>query len=226
LKIELAAGAARQTRIFSWDLPTFFFFSLYCALKFYQLSPSQFLRISVVLSCSDDETRPATDNFQDAFAILFAAHHPKINLLGISTVHGNASLSRTTYNASSLLTAMGRTEIPVYAGASIGLARPAVHAPDIHGESGLDGTSLLPIPKIPHREEPAVDAMAVALLNCEKGTPWLVATGALTNIAQLFDRYPDVVSIRCEESLPPLTSHLIILEKFTNAQSRRATLKV
>jgi len=65
--------------------------------------------------------------------MLFAAHHPNINLLGISTVHGNASLSRTTYNALSLLTAMGKAEIPVYPGASFGLIRDAVHAPDIHG---------------------------------------------------------------------------------------------
>lgn len=89
---------------------------------------------------------------------------------------------------------MSRTDVPVYSGASIGLARPAVHAPDIHGESGLDGTSLLPEPKVSPRSEPAVEAMAQALLRTEKRSAWLVATGALTNVAQMFEQFPDVVS--------------------------------
>lgn len=32
----------------------------------------------------------------DAFAVLLAAHCPKIHLLGITTVHGNSSLENTT----------------------------------------------------------------------------------------------------------------------------------
>lgn len=134
------------------------------------------------------------NSVQDAFAILFAAYHPSLNLLGISTVHGNAPLTHTTYNATSLLTAMSATHIPVYAGANSGLIRPAVHAGDIHGESGLDGTSLLPTPAIPHVDEPAIAAMATALLSTKEGTAWLVATGALTNIARLFEEYPHVAS--------------------------------
>lgn len=107
-------------------------------------------------------------------------------------MHGNSSLLHTTYNATSILTAIGRPQIPVYPGASSGLTRPAVHADAIHGESGLDGTSLLPVPAVPHLEEPAIDAMAAALLATPKGTAWLIATGALTNIAHLFPSYPEV----------------------------------
>ncbi|KAG9241019.1 Inosine/uridine-preferring nucleoside hydrolase domain-containing protein [Calycina marina] len=128
----------------------------------------------------------------DAFAILLAAHLPSIKLIGISTVYGNASLARTTYNALSILTAMGKTDVPVYSGASSGLVRPEVHAPDIHGESGLDGTDLLPVPTAKAKDKPAVEAMAEALLKCEAGTTWVVATGATTNVAQLFMTYPDL----------------------------------
>ncbi|CAG8981089.1 hypothetical protein HYALB_00013838 [Hymenoscyphus albidus] len=128
----------------------------------------------------------------DAFAILLCAHHPSINFLGITTVHGNSSLSHTTKNALSLVTAIGRPDIPIYAGAAKSLTRPAVHAPDIHGKSGLDGTSLLPVPTITPIEDDAIKAMAKALLATPPQSAWLIATGACTNVAQLFSAHPDV----------------------------------
>lgn len=145
------------------------------------------LKVPVWLDCD-----PGHD---DAFAILLGAYHPNLHLLGISTVHGNSSLPHTTYNATSILTAISALDVPVYPGASAGLVRPAVHAADIHGESGLDGTSLLPIPCIKQSDDlPYVDAMAKALLATPEGTAWLVATGALTNIAQLFAKHPEVAA--------------------------------
>jgi len=129
----------------------------------------------------------------DAFAMLMCTHHPRLNLLGISTVHGNSSLEHTTLNAARLLTAFSSTHIPIYSGASHGLIRPAVHADSIHGISGLDGTALLPKATISPSTESAVEAMSHALIKTKKGTAWLVATGALTNIAILFERYPEVV---------------------------------
>jgi hypothetical protein len=74
-----------------------------------------------------------TSHEQDVFAILLAAHHPSLNLLGITTVHGNSSLANTTANAGSVLEAIGRPDIPVYPGSKKPFSRVAVHAPDIHG---------------------------------------------------------------------------------------------
>ncbi|KAI1103315.1 inosine-uridine preferring nucleoside hydrolase-domain-containing protein [Jackrogersella minutella] len=137
----------------------------------------------------------------DVFAILLAAYHPGIKLLGISTVHGNASLEKTTKNALSVLAAMSKHEdVEVYPGASRALRRAAIHATEIHGESGLDGTSLLPPPP-PHKlqtatspdRESAVEAMATALRSCAPGTAWIAATGAMTNVAALFAAHPDLV---------------------------------
>ncbi|KAK0761027.1 hypothetical protein N5P37_005970 [Trichoderma harzianum] len=132
----------------------------------------------------------------DAFAILLAAHHPRINLLGISTVFGNASLEHTTHNAASILTAFGKhNDIPLYVGLNKALERPALHAPtDIHGESGLDGTELLPVPKCSPKPEPAIDAMAAALKAQPAGTAWIVATGTVTNVGALFRKYPELVA--------------------------------
>ncbi|KAI1908465.1 Uridine nucleosidase 1 [Ophidiomyces ophidiicola] len=129
----------------------------------------------------------------DAFAILLAAHHPHLHLLGITTVHGNSSQANTTINAGSILESIGRPDIPVYPGSEKPFCRKAVHAPDIHGCSGIDGTDLLPIPSIPAvRDINPILAMRNALLAQPKDTAWVVATGTLTNVALLFAAFPEV----------------------------------
>ncbi|MCJ1284117.1 hypothetical protein MMC26_003448 [Xylographa opegraphella] len=148
--------------------------------KMLQPSPAQ-----VTLRCGHD----------DAFAILIVAHHPNLHPLGISTVHGNASLDHTTANASRVLQAVGRADIPVYPGSAKPFCREAVAAPNIHGVSGLDGTDLLPAassPPIIHT--PYLLAMRSALLAYPSGVAHLVATGALTNVALLFASFPSLVT--------------------------------
>ncbi|KAI0818050.1 inosine-uridine preferring nucleoside hydrolase-domain-containing protein [Xylaria sp. FL0064] len=133
----------------------------------------------------------------DVFAILLGAYHPGIQLLGISTVHGNATLQKTTNNALSVLSAIGKQDsVRVYRGAAKALQREPFNATEIHGESGLDGTTLLPPPALSALDTSmsAVDAMASALRACEPGKAWLVATGAMTNAAELFAAHPDLKS--------------------------------
>ena len=127
-----------------------------------------------------------------------------MDLLGISTVYGNASLAHTTTNALRILKAIGRSDVPVYSGASRPLAREPVHAADIHGESGLDGTELLPqIHETAQSAnvEPAILAMRNAILLQPVGTAWIVATGAWTNIALLFATFPELTSHVAEVSV-------------------------
>ncbi|KAK2767473.1 Uridine nucleosidase 1 [Arachnomyces sp. PD_36] len=129
----------------------------------------------------------------DAFAILLSAHHPSLNLLGISTVHGNTSLENTVTNAGSILEAIGRSDIPVHPGSKKPFCRPVVHASNIHGASGIDGTDLLPLATKPPVTEPnAIVAMRNALLAQPKDTAWVVATGTLTNLGLLFATFPEV----------------------------------
>ncbi|KAI1329612.1 inosine-uridine preferring nucleoside hydrolase-domain-containing protein [Xylariaceae sp. FL0255] len=139
----------------------------------------------------------------DVFAILLGAYHPGIRLLGISTVHGNASLDKTTNNALSVLSAIGKADgsIYVHPGAAKALCRDPFPATAIHGESGLDGTDLLPAPEtaaatalVDSSSIAAVDAMAAALRSCPPDTAWVTATGALTNVAMLFKAHPDLRS--------------------------------
>ncbi|KAG6015456.1 hypothetical protein E4U43_005275 [Claviceps pusilla] len=131
----------------------------------------------------------------DVFAMLLAAYHPGIELLGISTVFGNASLAHTTLNAASVLTAIGKhNDIPLHRGSPKALERPAVHAPDVHGESGLDGTALLPKPQCEPRAQPAVEAMYEAIMAQPAGTACIVATGSLTNVGALLREHPDITA--------------------------------
>lgn len=72
--------------------------------------------------------------------------------------------------------------------------RPAVHAPDIHGASGIDGTLLLPTPTASASPTNAILAMRSAILSTPANTCVLVATGTLTNIALLFSAFPEVAA--------------------------------
>ncbi|KAL8803525.1 MAG: hypothetical protein Q9182_003126 [Xanthomendoza sp. 2 TL-2023] len=61
------------------------------------------------------------------------------------------------------------------------------------GKTGLDGTNLLPEASIgPVENGHAIFAMREALGAEPAGKPWLVATGALTNVALLFATFPEV----------------------------------
>ncbi|KAK6440850.1 Uridine nucleosidase 1 [Oleoguttula sp. CCFEE 5521] len=131
----------------------------------------------------------------DAFAILLACHSPSVELLGISTVFGNAPLSHTTENTLSILSAIGCADIPVYAGASKPFCRVAAAAPDIHGETGLDGTTCLPTPSRSVRTDvTAIEAAYRDLIAQPADTAWLICTGALSNAALLFSVYPDLAT--------------------------------
>ncbi|CDO93025.1 unnamed protein product [Kluyveromyces dobzhanskii CBS 2104] len=126
----------------------------------------------------------------DAVAVLLSCFHPSIRLLGISASYGNASPENTLYNTLSLLTAFGKQdEIPVYKGAQRPWVRDVAYAPDIHGESGLDGTTLLPKPKHPFIEGSYVEAMEHAILESE-GNITIVSTGTLTSVATLLKEKP------------------------------------
>lgn len=62
------------------------------------------------------------------------------------------------------------------------------------GESGIEGTHLLPKPsRAPILDKNPILAMRDALLAQPRGTPWVVATGTLTNVALLFATFPEVV---------------------------------
>lgn len=60
----------------------------------------------------------------DAVAILLALGNPEIELVGVTTVGGNQSLEKVTYNARAVLEKAHTTDIPVYAGCDRPIVRP------------------------------------------------------------------------------------------------------
>jgi inosine-uridine nucleoside N-ribohydrolase len=123
----------------------------------------------------------------DAIAILLALASPEVELLGITTVHGNQTLDKTTRNALKVLELVGCGDVPVARGAERPLVRELTVADHVHGESGLDG------PTLPEPSTQPVDEDAVSFLAEHLGPDVvLVPTGSLTNVAQLLTEHPEV----------------------------------
>ena len=124
----------------------------------------------------------------DAIALIVAARHT--NLLGITTVAGNAPLESTTHNAIVVRDLLG-IDVPVHSGASRPLVAPPHHAGYVHGESGLDGADLPP-PSGPPASGDAV-GFIIDTVRHHDGV-WLVPTGPMTNIALALRSAPDIAS--------------------------------
>jgi inosine-uridine nucleoside N-ribohydrolase len=138
--------------------------------------------VKIVLDCD-----PGHD---DAIALLLALASPEVELLGVTTVHGNQTLEKTTANALKVLEFAGRSDVPVAAGADRPLRREQFVAEYVHGESGLDGPALPP-PSGKPVDRHAVDFIADLVLGSPEPVT-LVPTGPLTNIGLFLARYPEV----------------------------------
>jgi len=115
----------------------------------------------------------------DAVAILLAARH--FDLLGITTVGGNAPVWRVTENALRVLELIGRPEVPVARGAAGPILGSLPRAGErVHGTTGLDGAEL------PRGSNRVITKGAVEfLVETVMGNPGtvVIATGPLTNLA-------------------------------------------
>ncbi|MBA3843155.1 MAG: nucleoside hydrolase [Actinobacteria bacterium] len=122
----------------------------------------------------------------DAVAIMFAALHPELDLIAVTTVNGNVPVHHCTDNSLRVLDFIGRRDVPVFEG----LARPLVRldfptpksfrrdsAEDMHG------TELpIPAPTSVKQETGAVEFLIETLLGTTEPIT-LVPVGPLSNIA-------------------------------------------
>ncbi len=128
-------------------------------------------KIPVIIDCD-----PGCD---DTAALLLAFRCPELDIRGITTVSGNVSLEKTTYNALRVTEAIG-SDVRVCPGADRPMFREPVYAPHVHGEDGLLGIGL-PAPQKKASFYKAWDFIyeeAVA----QKGELQIIAVGPLTNL--------------------------------------------
>ncbi len=136
----------------------------------------------------------------DALALILALKSPEVQVLGITTVAGNASVEVTSANARRVLECLDAGSIPVAMGAANPLNHPLEDALSYHGPDGL-GNCDLPSPPTPLYAAKAWDFLARLVLDAP-GEVTLVATGPLTNLACAFELHPE---------LPGLLAGLVLM---------------
>jgi inosine-uridine nucleoside N-ribohydrolase len=142
----------------------------------------------------------ADPGIDDAMAILFALRSPRLEVLGITTVFGNADVEVATVNALRLVELLGR-DLPVARGAARPLVLPKAPPPDfVHGADGL-GNIGAPPPRGRAIEASAAE-LIVTTARRLPGEVTLVAVGRLTNLA---------LALALEPRLPELVSEVVLM---------------
>ena len=136
----------------------------------------------------------------DALALILALKSPEVQVLGITTVAGNAPVEITSANARRVLECLDAGGILVAMGAASPLNHPLEDALSYHGPGGL-GECDLPSPLTPLSPAEAWDFLARSVLDAP-GEVTLVATGPLTNVAYAFELHPE---------LPGLLAGLVLM---------------
>jgi len=124
------------------------------------------------------------DDIDDAVALLCAARHPELQLVGVSTVFGR--VETRAWLAQELLSRAG-VDAPVLPGC----ARP-ITGKDVAGDKWSYNVLAPDLPPLsPADDDARADAIAAAMENVGE-TFQLVTIGAMTNAAKLVSRHPSL----------------------------------
>jgi purine nucleosidase/pyrimidine-specific ribonucleoside hydrolase len=128
------------------------------------------------------------DDIDDAFALCLAMQSPELELLGVTTVFKNTRLRAMI--AQKILRLGGRGDIPVAVGTSIPLANMEMFGRELDYEE-LPETFSDEFAETLIEERHAVDFI-IDVLEQSKDPVTIVTIGALTNIADVLRRRPDL----------------------------------
>ncbi len=127
----------------------------------------------------------------DAYALLFAALHPDLDLRAVTCVAGNVDVDQVVVNTATVLAAAGAADVPIGRGADRPLLAAARSARHVHGQDGLGdlGWPPAPVGAIPS----AIDLLRATLSKASEPVT-VVTLAPMTNVALLLRAYPEVIS--------------------------------
>lgn len=143
-------------------------------------------RVKMVLDCDT--------GVDDTLAILYAALHPAVELLGVGAVWGNVDVDTATRNSLHTVHLAGRPEVPVARGADRPLLQtPPVYGFHVHGDDGQGnaGTGR-------SYGSPVAGSAAEQIIRLARQHPGeveVVAVGPLTNVAIALGLCPELPSL-------------------------------
>lgn len=142
------------------------------------------IKTPVIMDCD-----PGADDF---LAILLALASPELEVLGITTVFGNASAEQTAWNAARACRMAKAEDLLVYAGAEAPLGSKVALDFSYCGRDGLCD-SPLPGDSTFVSDKRADIFFAEALAAAEEPVT-IVSTAAMTNVAELIRQRPELTS--------------------------------
>lgn len=125
----------------------------------------------------------------DAFALMFAARHLEINLIGVTCVDGNTNLKQVVINTLKVLDAAEAKDIPVSAGAARPLIDEPRYAEHVHGADGLADLGTPESSRVVD-QRPAVELLR-DLIEQSRDPVTLIPMAPLTNIALFLRSFPE-----------------------------------
>lgn len=139
------------------------------------------------------DTDPGVD---DAMALLFLHNHPEIDLIGITTVFGNASIETTTRNALFLKREWG-IAAPVARGEGKTynpMRNPTDWPVMIHGHDGLGNIDVPETIDLPVDPRPA-HRFIIETVRANPGEVTLIAVGRMSNVAYALKEDPGIAGL-------------------------------
>jgi len=137
----------------------------------------------------------------DAMAILAALHSPELEVVGITTVFGNADVENCSLNALRLVELEGNDQIPVARGCQRALVVPLESVgTHVHGLDGMGNTNL----PLPHGQLDGRHAaeFIIEMVQTYPGEITLLPIGPLSNIG---------LALRLEPGIVPLVKEVVLM---------------